>query len=113
MFFHGLRAEVSPDVLLLSLLFLYGKGTKGFTLRGKEWDCKTDSVDAIMKKGKVSEADGSAACSGHGLCFPFSGTFSAAEPVHCGLWEEWYSAFVRKGADFPGMLCVPDTFTNW
>lgn len=47
------------------------------------------------------------------LRFPFAGTFLQQSPGHYGLWEEWYSAFVRKASDFPGGLCVPSSFTNW
>lgn len=55
MFVHGLISEATPDVfLLLLLLFLCGKGTKSSSLRGGEWDCETYSVNAILKRGKVS-----------------------------------------------------------
>jgi len=47
--------EVRP----LSLIFFsYGKATKSFTLGCKERNFKTSSINAITKKGNISEVDG-------------------------------------------------------
>lgn len=89
-----------------------------FPLRWKERDFKTSSINAIMKRGNISEVGGTGRL--HTLSAPpqpllpfFQEHFLQPGPGHCELWEEWYSALVRKGADFPGTLCVPDPFTNW
>lgn len=96
----------------------------GRELRALPWDVRNETLRHTpsmpsWKRETFQGLMGPATCtpflssSGHSLCFAFSRAFSAAGPRHCGLWEEWYSAFVRKGADFPGLLCVPDSFTNW
>lgn len=123
MFFHGLssgtKASFTTGLSLTDLFIFFYMGQElSFPLRWKERDFKTSSINAIMKKGNISEVGGTGRL--HTLqlrplpLLPFfQEHFLQPGPGHCELWEEWYSALVRKGADFPGMLCVPDPFTNW
>lgn len=92
---------------LMYYCYYYYYFQMGRELRALPWDVRNETLwhtpsMPAWKRETFQRLMGPATCtpflpsSGHSLCFAFSRAFSAAGPRHCGLWEEWYSAFVRR-----------------